>query len=127
MRDLDVDIELIRSWFDEHGDHETTALVVGPSDEATATWVTELVAGARRCYASDDFLDQRAAEVGASRADVLAALLPDPGAVMAGDFGEIVAFLFLASREHPTDVIGPKKWRLKQDRLKAAPYSDVVQ
>src|SRR5690349_3073927 len=46
---------------------------------------------------------------------------------MTGDFGEFVAFLFLGSRAHPEDVVGPMKWRLKQDRLKPAPYSDVVQ
>jgi hypothetical protein len=127
MQDLDVDINLIRSWFEEDGPHESGVLLVRTSDEAAATWVTDLVAGARRCYVTDDFLERRSAEMGVSKGEVLTALLPDPGAVMAGDFGEIVTFLFLGSREHPVAVIGPKKWRLKQDRRKPAPYSDVVQ
>ena len=46
---------------------------------------------------------------------------------MAGDFGEILVFIYQGIAEHPTAVIGPKKWRLKQDRSKPAPYSDVVQ
>ena len=45
---------------------------------------------------------------------------------MAGDFGEILVFLYHAAEEHPMAVIGPKKWRLKQDRTKPTPYLDVV-
>jgi len=45
---------------------------------------------------------------------------------MAGDFGEILVFLYQASKEHSATAIGPKKWRLKQDRTKPAPYSDVI-
>jgi hypothetical protein len=56
--------------------------------------------------------------------DIIAARLPDPGAVMSGDFGEIVAYLYQSAVFAP--VIGVKKWRLKQDRRKPAPHSDVV-
>ena len=45
---------------------------------------------------------------------------------MAGDFGEILVMLYHAALEQPTEILGPKKWRLKQDRTKPAPYSDVV-
>jgi hypothetical protein len=45
---------------------------------------------------------------------------------MAGDFGEILVFLYHAAVEPGVELIGPKKWRLKQDRTKPAPYSDVV-
>jgi hypothetical protein len=125
MRDLALDIdELIASF-----PHEADApfvLVRVPEEQADA-WLERLVAGIRRCYATDDFLDTRATEVGVSRAEVLATLLPDRGSVMAGDFGEILVFIYQGASEHPTAVIGPKKWRLKQDRLKPAPYSDVVQ
>jgi hypothetical protein len=44
---------------------------------------------------------------------------------MSGDFGEIVGYLYLACRQ--AGVIGAKKWRLKIDRTKAAPFSDIVQ
>lgn len=125
MRDLALDIdELIASF-----PHETDSpfVLVRVPDEQADAWLDRLVAGVRRCYTADDFLDGRATEVGLSRAEVLATLLPDRGAVMAGDFGEILVFIYQGTSEHPTAIIGPKKWRLKQDRLKPAPYSDVVQ
>ena len=45
---------------------------------------------------------------------------------MAGDFGEILVYLYQGTGEHPHTAIGATKWRLKQDRRKPAPYSDVV-
>lgn len=45
---------------------------------------------------------------------------------MSGDFGEILVYLYQAAKEHPVEAIGPKKWRLKQDRTKPSPHSDVV-
>jgi hypothetical protein len=125
VRDLALDIDEVIASFPHEAD-SPFVLVRVPAEQADA-WLERLVAGIRRCYAADDFLDVRAAEVGMSRAEVLASLLPDRGAVMAGDFGEILVFIYQGAAEHPTPVIGPKKWRLKQDRLKPAPYSDVVQ
>lgn len=59
-------------------------------------------------------------------ADIIAARLPDRGATMAGDFGEILVYVYQAGRELPERAFGPKKWRLKQDRTKPAPLSDVI-
>jgi len=81
----------------------------------------------RRCYISDESLQDRITRTSASAQEIIAAKLPDRGSTMAGDFGEILTALFQAAREHPGEVLDPKKWRLKQDRTKAAPYSDVVQ
>ncbi|MBM4291364.1 MAG: DUF1837 domain-containing protein, partial [Deltaproteobacteria bacterium] len=50
----------------------------------------------------------------------------EPGATMAGDFGEILVYLYQSVRELPVEALGVKKWRLKQDRTKPAPHSDVV-
>jgi hypothetical protein len=125
MRDLDLRIDELLACFPQEAD-SPFVLVRVPEEQADA-WLEELVEGMRRCYTADDLLDTRAAEIGLSRAEVLASLLPDRGAVMAGDFGEILVFVYQGISEHPTAVIGPKKWRLKQDRSKSAPYSDVVQ
>lgn len=125
MRDLAIDLEELLYSFPKSAD-TPFVLVRVPDDQADA-WLETLVDGLRRCYASDDYLQARAGEVGLSQAEVLATLLPDPGSVMAGDFGEILVFVYQGVSESPTDVIGPKKWRLKQDRSKPAPYSDVVQ
>jgi hypothetical protein len=45
---------------------------------------------------------------------------------MSGDFGEIVGYIYLAAVNGGA-VVGPKRWRLKEDRTKSAPYSDIVQ
>lgn len=127
MRDLEVDVADVSSWFVADNDRDGAVLLIRAPEDRVASWIPELVGPARRCYVSDDFLEQRARELGRTKRELLAAVLPNAGSVMAGDFGEIVAFLFLATNAHPDEVIGPKKWRLKQDRTKAAPYSDVVQ
>jgi hypothetical protein len=125
MRDLALNIDDLTASFPQEAD-SPFVLVRVPEEQADA-WLEVLADGIRRCYSADDFLDARAAEIGLSRADVLATFLPDRGAVMAGDFGEILVFIYQGVAEHPAAVIGPKKWRLKQDRTKPAPYSDVVQ
>ena len=81
----------------------------------------------RRCYLSDKSLSTLLSTQGVSEQELVAACLPDRGSTMAGDFGEILAFVFqLADNDQP-DLCGPKKWRLKIDRRKASPMSDVVQ
>jgi hypothetical protein len=44
-----------------------------------------------------------------TRAAVLAARLPYAGAVMSGDFGEIVGYMYLASRDLQQPAIGKKR------------------
>lgn len=92
-----------------------------------ATWGLILRDAFRRAYISDQKLDNSAQTTQQSRALVLASKLPDAGSVMSGDFGEILGYIYLASRNPEQPMIGPKRWRLKQDRTKAAPGSDVVQ
>ena len=45
---------------------------------------------------------------------------------MAGDFGEILVYLYQGTRTHPSMALVATKWRLKQDRTKPSPHSDVV-
>ena len=92
-----------------------------------ATWGAVLCHAFRRAYISDQLLDQRAEVTQSPRAEILAAKLPDAGSVMSGDFGEIVAYLYLGVQPQGEVPIGPKRWRLKQDRTKSAPFTDVVQ
>jgi hypothetical protein len=125
MRDLALSMQSLLSSFPEATD-PPLVLVRVPEEEADA-WLSALTDGLRRCYATDEFLNARAAELNRARAEILESLLPERGSVMAGDFGEILVFIYQGAVEHPTAVIGPKKWRLKQDRTKPAPYSDVVQ
>jgi len=77
------------------------------------------------CYISLDHLKERVIKTGMSASEILATKLPDPGCVMSGDFGELVTLYFL-SAQCAEKTIPIKKWRYKQDRLKATPHSDVI-
>jgi len=123
--DLGFEINRALPWF-AHAQDEPYVLV-HVSEEHVRTWVNELKIPLRRCFITDALIEKRAAELGVSKAEIVAARLPDPGATMAGDFGEILVYLYQAAKAHPKVAIGPKKWRLKQDRTKPAPHSDVVQ
>jgi len=78
----------------------------------------------RRCYLTDERVNAQSAQFPPPQ--VIAAGLPSPGATMAGDFGEILTYFYQGTTVLPNAAIGLKKWRLKQDRTKPAPYSDVV-
>ena len=92
----------------------------------SAAWPAVLADAVRRAYIADARLQQLATVNGMSQAEVVASKLPDPGSVRSGDFGEIIAYIYLANAEGGT-VIGPKKSRLKEARNRAAGFSDVVQ
>jgi len=114
----------VREWFERHANGHY--LLVRVEAETAEGLAAAIDAAVRRCYVSDGVLQARANETGATRAEVLATKLPDPGSTMAGDFGEIFVYLYHAATEHPALAFGPKKWRLKQDRTKPAPHSDVL-
>jgi hypothetical protein len=122
--ELDVGLASAMSWFKQT---QTQPFVLIPvAEQHTKDWVAALGVALRRCYITDkEVLDWSKAR-GVSAAEIVASKLPDPGSVMAGDFGEFVVFLFQSASVYPQKAIGPKKWRLKQDRTKAAPYSDVI-
>lgn len=124
MRDLGIDTATLAPWF--ANEHVSPYVLVRVPDEHTAAWADVLGVPVRRCYIDDALLDERAAATGRSKSELVAAKLPDRGSTMAGDFGEILVFLYHATVEPGVEIIGPKKWRLKQDRTKPAPYSDVV-
>jgi len=124
MIELDLDVSRLLPWF-EH-EQDAPYVLIRVSDEHAASWASVLGVPLRRCYVTDDALEQNALRTGLPKPELIAAKLPDPGSTMAGDFGEILVYLYHAVREHPTAVIGPKKWRLKQDRTKPVPHSDVI-
>jgi hypothetical protein len=77
------------------------------------------------CYISKENIAAQIARSGLQLAEVISNKIADPGAVMAGDFGEIITLFFLAGNKGD-DIKKIKKWRFKQDRNKAAPHSDVI-
>jgi len=124
MQDLGIDIQAMAPWFAD--DQQSPFVLVRVRDEYAAAWGDVLGEPVRRCYIDDALLDDRARATGRPKSELVAAKLPDRGSTMAGDFGEILVFLYHAAVQPGTELIGPKKWRLKQDRTKPAPYSDVV-
>lgn len=124
MNEIGLDVTHALPWFPH--EQETPFTLVRVSDEHVRAWQDALGLPLRRCYVTDALVDQRSAATGSAKSQIVAAKLPDPGATMAGDFGEILVYLYQASKEYPQAAVGPKKWRLKQDRTKPAPYSDVI-
>lgn len=124
MNDLGLDLQQVRTWFP----HEKDApyVLVRVSDAHAKAWADALGMAVRRCYVTDTLLSESAASRNVAQAEVIASRLPDAGSTMAGDFGEILVYVYQSAQQHPQAVIGATKWRLKQDRTKPAPHSDVV-
>jgi Cap4 SAVED domain len=124
MNDLGLDLQHVRTWFPR--EKEVPYVLVRVTDAQTKGWADALGIAVRRCYVTDAVLSESAAAHKVSQQDVIAAKLPDAGSTMSGDFGEILVYLFQGTEEHPKAAIGATKWRLKQERKKPAPFSDVV-
>jgi hypothetical protein len=124
MQDIGLDVVEAARWFviDPHGG----TYLVRVSPDVAAQWPAAFARAIRRCYLTDATLRDRAQATGMPPTALIAARLPDPGSVMSGDFGEIIAYVYHAVSAQPTTAFGPKKWRLKQDRRKPAPHSDVI-
>ena len=124
MNSLGLDIAQVREWF--HHVQDTPYVLVLVSEEHAQTLSDKLGTAVRRCYITDSVLSEASVARNVPQPDIILARLPDAGSTMAGDFGEILIFLYQGTREHASAPIGATKWRLKQDRTKPAPYSDVV-
>lgn len=124
MNDLGLDVNQILSWFGL--DTNTPYQLVRVTPEHVGAWPQALAVAFRRCYITDALLNQSAASRDVLPVAIVAVKLPDPGSTMAGDFGEIIVYLYQGAQEFANGVVGATKWRLKQDRTKPTPYSDVV-
>ena len=76
-------------------------------------------------YIEPSKLKELCSKNGTTRSKVMDTLLPDPGSVMSGDFAEILSYLFLRETYTPP-LVGPVKWRWKEDRNKAVQKTDIV-
>ena len=132
MQELGIDINQVLSWFPH--EREAPYVLVRVSSEHANCWADALRDAVRRCYLTDELLLTRAQKLEDElqgspefrQKQVINSKLPDPGSTMSGDFGEILIYFYQAAKAHPHNAFGPKKWRLKQDRTKSAPRSDVV-
>lgn len=123
--DLGFDAEDLLQWFArEYLDGYT---LVSVDEQAKEVWANRLAVTLRRCYARDELIVSRAEETGLPIPEVIAAFLPEPGSIKAGDFGEVFVYLCQVAETHPVVLVGPKKWRMKAVFDAAAPKADVVQ
>lgn len=124
MDEIGFDFNNSVAWFPHLQDQPYVLVRLTP--EQTEQLADEMAVAVRRCYITDQSLTDWSAALGLQQSAVLASRLPDPGSTMAGDFGEILCYFYQSTKELPAFAIGVKKWRLKQDRTKPAPRSDVV-
>lgn len=80
----------------------------------------------KAAYISDDELQLRITTFNSDKATEFLEILPDKGNIKSGDFGEILSYLLFKERHVKREVDGPKKWRWKQEKNVAAPYTDVI-
>lgn len=125
MKELEVDLEAFGDIFSTIQRSPFTVVEIDAA--SAAAFAEQLGVPVRRCYISDETLQERMTTTSATAQEIIATTLPDRGPTMAGDFGEILTALFQAASEHPGEVLDPKKLRLKHDRTKPASGSDVVQ
>ncbi|GKX48866.1 DUF1837 domain-containing protein [Pectobacterium carotovorum] len=124
MDELGFNFEDAIAWFPQEQGHPY--VLVRLSTQHAAEMSTIMGIPLRRCYITDVALQHAMELHGLTSIEVVQAHLPDAGAVMSGDFGEVLTYFYQSVAELPARAIGPKKWRLKQDRTKPAPKSDVV-
>lgn len=124
MDELGFDFNEAATWFQHQQDHPYVLVKLTP--EQAERLAVEMAIAVRRCYITDQLLTESSAATGLQQPVILASKLPDPGSTMAGDFGEILGYFYQSTKELPAIAVGVKKWRLKQDRTKPAPRSDVV-
>lgn len=133
MNELGLELTELLTWF--RHEKESPYVFVRVDDEYANGFVDTICDAVRRCYLSDDLLQERVLALEkelqgspeSRQAEIINSKLPDAGSTMSGDFGEILVYLYQATQAYPQIAFGPKKWRFKQDRTKPAPLSDVVQ
>lgn len=110
-----------------HFDFEDSDIIrVTLKDDERDIFLAKLPDLYREAYIAKEELDSRVTTFESSHALELSELIPDVGSIKSGDFGEVLSYLFFKERHQVQGVDGPLKWRWKQDKNTAAPYSDVI-
>src|SRR5690606_25188 len=78
------------------------------------------------CYITSEDLQHRIKVFASTKEKELAEILPTEGNIRSGDFGEMLSYFLFKERHKREKVNGPKKWRWKQEKNVAAPYTDVI-
>jgi hypothetical protein len=124
---MPTDDDQIHLWFDNY--QKPVGAIEVETQKLNRSYVQSLkdfiVNAIPSCYIANDDLEMVMNNTGLTSSEIVQNKLPDPGSVMAGDFGEILTLFYLAS-DLDLRASKIKKWRFKQDRRKPAPHSDVI-
>jgi len=95
-------------------------------DSLTAQFVNECLVPFREAYIKEDKLNKIVEDFGTTRQHEITERLPKKADVLAGDFGEILTYYLSTEIWHPDATVCPMKWRLKDKKDAASPYTDVI-
>lgn len=95
-------------------------------DSLTAQFVNECLVPFREAYIKEEKLNNLVTDFGTTRQQEIAERLPKKADVLAGDFGEILTYYLATEIWHPDATVCPMKWRLKDKKDAASPYTDVI-
>lgn len=80
----------------------------------------------REAYIEGSKLDHIVSTFPVTRQEAISKRLPGKGAVMSGDFGEILSFYLACQIWSPSVNVLPMKWRFKDSKKDASKYTDVI-
>jgi hypothetical protein len=95
-------------------------------DEDWDNFISLLPKEYKLCYITDEDLQKRIENFSSTKEKELSEILPDQGNIQSGDFGEILSYFIFKERHKNRNVDGPQKWKWKQEKNVAAPYTDVI-
>ena len=95
-------------------------------DSKSADFINEMLVPIRNAYISDKKIAQIEERYKTSRKEIIGKRLPDTASITSGDFGEILTFYLAQQTFASNATITPMKWRLKDDKTKASPKTDIM-
>ncbi len=101
-------------------------VILSLKDNEWDEFIAKLPIPYKNCYIPDNELQHRIKTFSSTKEKELSEILPSIGKILSGDFGEILSYFLFKERHKKRKVDGPKKWRWKQEKNVAAPYTDVI-
>lgn len=95
-------------------------------DTKKAQFISECLVPFREAYINEEKLVEIVNDFGTTRQQEIEERLPKTADVKAGDFGEILTYYLACEVWHPEVNVCPMKWRLKDKKDAASPYTDVL-
>lgn len=95
-------------------------------DTKKAQFISECLVPFREAYVKEEKLVEIVNDFGTTRQQEIEERLPKTAVVKAGDFGEILTYYLIREVWHPDVNVCPMKWRLKDKKDAASPYTDVL-